>query len=175
MATPPNEPPAPAGDGPAPARTGRPPAPVNTGTPAAPVVPPDALTPLQLNEAEIDEWAERERQRREEWLRGPTAEERAAWAQQERERRLARLRAPSATEASESGRLGAHYLREAQLAAEGAVRLVWKEVAAEGAMGAFRKWSRRGLDTLVRAGREWEEEAAQPGPRRPVPLDEQAP
>jgi hypothetical protein len=130
---------------------------------------------LELHETEIDEWAERERQRREAWLSGPTAEERAAWAQQERERRLGRLQAPSATEASEPGRLGAHYLREAQLAAEGAVRLVWKEVAAEGAMGAFRKWSRRGLDTLVRAGREWEEEVAQPGPRRPVPLDEQAP
>ena len=166
MGTASSRPPAQPGAGAAAERAGAPPAP--SGVTNEPMM-------LEPSEAEVDAWAERVRRQREGWLSGPTAEERAAWAQQERERRLGRLQAPSATEASEPGRLGAYYLREAQLAAEGAVRLVWKEVAAEGAMGAFRKWSRRGLDTLVRAGREWEEEVAQPGPRRPVPLDEQGP
>jgi hypothetical protein len=64
---------------------------------------------------------------------------------------------------------GAYLLREAQWAAEGAVSLVLKELTTEGAVGALQKWSGRGMDVLVRAGREWEEEFAQPSRPRPVP------
>ena len=46
---------------------------------------------LETTEAELDDWAERERKRRQEWLNGPTADERAEWARRERMRRLARL------------------------------------------------------------------------------------
>jgi hypothetical protein len=150
-----------------------------TGPPPVPAAVTDAPAVLEPSDSEVAEWAERERQRREAWLSGPTAAERAAWAQRERERRLAGLRAEQDHARSERGGFGMYFgmyaLREAQLAAEGAVSLVWKEVTTEGPLGAFRKWSRRGLDVLVSAGREWEEEAAQAGRRRPVPSDEQAP
>ena len=106
-------------------------------------------------------------------MSGPTAEERAAWTQQERERRLADLKAEP--DAAAPVRQGLPSLREAQLAAEGAVSLVWKELAAEGPVGMFQKWSRRGMDVLVRAGREWEQESTQPGRGRRVPWDDTAP
>jgi hypothetical protein len=175
MGTPRNEPPARAADRPAPAGTGTPPPPVVPPAPAAPVPPPEVPAVLEPGETEIAEWAEQERKRREAWLSGPTTEERAAWAQRERERRMADLRAQSAIGASAPKRSGTYYLREAQLAAEGAAHLVWKEVTAEGPVGAFRKWSQRSLDALVRAGREWEEDVAQPGPRRAVTMDEPSP
>jgi hypothetical protein len=133
---------------------------------------------LEPSEAEVEEWAERERQRRQGWLGGPSAEERASWMQQERERRLASLKAGASSEATSLARRAQHSLREAQLAAEGAMSLVWKGVEAEGPVGfpvgMLRKWSRRGMAVLVRAGQEWEEEMAQPGrgPNRRVPLDD---
>ena len=132
---------------------------------------------LEPSDAELDAWAERERQRRAGWLSGPTAEERAAWKQQERERRLARLTAEPAADAADLARRAQRSLREAQLAAEGAVSLVWKGLAADGPVGMVREWSRRGLAALVRAGREWEEEYARSsrGPDRRVPLDDDAP
>ena len=62
---------------------------------AEPPVDPMALEPT---DAELDAWAERERKRREAWLKGPTADERAAYARRVRERRLMELeaRTPSA-------------------------------------------------------------------------------
>jgi hypothetical protein len=132
---------------------------------------------LEPSAAEADEWAEREHQRREGWLRGPTAEERAAWMRRERERRLAGLEAEPAPEASDRAGRAQRSLREAQLATEGAVSLVWKGLKAQGPVGLFREWSRRGLGVLVRAGHEWEAEFGQPsrGSHRRVPLDEDVP
>ena len=136
---------------------------------------------LEPSDAEIDAWAERERHRRAGWVTGPTAEEREAWRQWERERRLARLTAAPASAPSGPVRRPQRYLREAQLAAEGAMSLVWKGVAAEGPVGfplsRARRWSRRGLAVLVRAGREWEAEHDQPvrGRRVPFPEDGAAP
>jgi hypothetical protein len=136
---------------------------------------------LEPSEAEVDAWAERERRRREGWLGGPAAEERAAWVQQERERRLASLKPAPAPDAASLVHRAQRSLREAQLAAEGAASLVWKGVEAEGPVGfpvgLLRKWSRRGMAVLVRAGHEWEEDLAQPGrgPNRRVPLDDVAP
>jgi hypothetical protein len=130
---------------------------------------------LEPSDAEVEAWAATERARREAWLQGPTAEERAAWTQHERERRLTRLKAAQAAQPSDLGRRGAYLVREAQLAAEGAASLVWKELTTEGAMGALRKWSGWGLDVLVRAGREWEEEFAQPSRRRAVPPEDVVP
>jgi hypothetical protein len=121
---------------------------------------PDGPIQIDPTEDEIREWAERERKRREAWLNGPSAEERAAFARRERERRLAEL--PEEPEANEAGhwRSPRRYRRETQLVAEGAMSLLWR-------------WSRRGLAELVRAGREWEEESAQSTTRRRVPLDDE--
>jgi hypothetical protein len=152
-------------------RAGAPPA--STGVTNEPMM-------LEPSEAEVDAWAERERRRREGWLSGPTAEERAAWVQRERDRRLASFE-PAPAPGAGLVRRAQHSLREAQLAAEGAMSLLWKGLEAEGPVrypvGLFRRWSRRGMEVLVRAGQEWEEEMAQPGhgPSRRVPLDEDAP
>src|SRR5215510_1181602 len=113
-----------------------------TGPASAPSPEPAALSQdpilVEPSESEVDEWAARERRRREAWLNGPTQEERAAWARLERTRRRDVL---DQQEAAEAARLKGRYRREAQLAAEGAVSLFWQ-------------WSRRGLDYLVRAGRD---------------------
>jgi hypothetical protein len=142
--------------------------------------PPAGVTnePIMLepSQAEVDAWAERERQRREAFLSGPTAEEQAAWIQAERERRLARLKPEPPSEAASAVRRGQRSLREAQLAAEGAVSLLWRGLESDGPVGLLRKWSRRGMEVLVRAGREWEEEfgGSSREPGRRVPLDEDA-
>jgi hypothetical protein len=145
------------------------------GTPPAPAGIPSTPAVLEPSDAEVAAWAETERARREAWLQGPTADERAAWTQRERERRLAGLTAEQAAQPADLGRRGAYLVREMQLAAEGAVSLVWKELTTEGALGAVQKWSGRGLEVLVRAGREWEEEFAQPSRRRPVPSEDAVP
>jgi hypothetical protein len=127
---------------------------------------PDEPLFLDPSEAEIEEWAARERQRREGWLSGPTAEQKAAWARRERERRLSEIEgAPHARAASvDPGRLAQRYVREAQLAAEGAMSLLFKLSLSDA------------LEQLVRAGREWEEEfTSQPTRRRRVPLDADPP
>jgi hypothetical protein len=73
------------------ARPGAGPAAEPTGAPPPPTGVTGEPNVLEPGEAEVDAWAERERRRREGWLGGPTAEERAAWIQAERERRLASL------------------------------------------------------------------------------------
>jgi hypothetical protein len=97
------------------------------------------------------------------------------WVQRERERRLTGLRAGPAADVPDLARRAQRSVREAQLAAEGAVSLLWKGLEADGPVGLLLKWSRRGMDVLVRAGREWEEETAQPGGGRRVPLDDRFP
>ena len=141
------------------AQPGSGPAPADGGPHSGALAPDPVL--LDPSEAEVDDWAARERQRREAWLGGPTQEERAAWARRERERRLAESAVAQQEEAAaEPERRRQRYMREGQLAAEGALSL-------------FLAWSRRGLDLLVQKGREWEEEAGQPGRRRRVPLDDE--
>ena len=132
---------------------------------------------LEPSDTEVDAWAERERHYRAGWVTGPTAEEREAWRQWERERRLARLTAAPASAPSGPVRRPQRYLREAQLAAEGAVSLVWKGLEADGPVGLLRAWSRRGLDALVHAGRAWDEDRVPPGSGagRRVPLGDEAP
>jgi hypothetical protein len=115
---------------------------------------------LEPTQAEIDEWVAREKQRRQAWLDGPSADERAAYASRLRQRRLAEAFDEGEHRIEESVRLGLHYGRDAQLAAEGAMTL-------------FYRWSRRTLAELVKAGREWEEETALPNRRRRVPLDDE--
>jgi hypothetical protein len=107
---------------------------------------------LEPSEAEIEEWAAAERKRREAWVSGPTDEQKTVWARRERERRLAQRTEAGGGE-FEPTRVAQRYVRETQLATEGAFNLV-------------RKWSLRGWDLLVRAGREWEEEFAPPSRRR---------
>jgi hypothetical protein len=60
----------------------------------------------------------------------------------------------------ELSRRGLRSARETQLAAEGAIALLYR-------------FSRRTFAELVKAGREWEEETALPTRRRRVPLDDE--
>jgi hypothetical protein len=118
---------------------------------------PNGLEPTQ---AEIDEWAAREKRRREAWLSGPSPDERAEYARQVRQRRVSDAFDEGESRVSEGVQLGVRYGREAQLAAEGAMTL-------------FYRWSRRRMADLIRAGREWEEETTLPNRRRRVPLDDE--
>jgi hypothetical protein len=111
-------------------------------------------------QAEIDEWAARERQRREAWLNGPTAEEREAYALRLRQRRLSDTFDEGEAMLADSVRRGMRFGREGQLAAEGAVALLYR-------------FSRRTFAEMVRAGREWEEETSLPIRRRRVSMDDE--
>jgi hypothetical protein len=111
-------------------------------------------------QAEIDEWAARERQRREAWVKGPTAEEREDYAKRVRQRRLAEAFDEGEARIAESVRLGMRAGRETQLAAEGAMALLYR-------------FSRRTFHELVEAGREWEEETTLPTRGRRVKLDDE--
>ena len=118
---------------------------------------PSALEPTQ---AEIDAWAARERQRREAWLNGPSPEERADYARRIRQRRVADAFDDGESRVAEGVQLGVRFGREAQLAAEGALSI-------------FYRWSRERMSEFVRAGREWEEETTLPTRRQRVPLDDE--
>jgi hypothetical protein len=120
----------------------------------------DDLGSFEPTEAEIDDWAARERKRREQWLSGPTAEERAQYAQRVRQRRVAEAFDEGEARISEGVRMGVRAGRETQLAAEGALNVLYR-------------WSRRTFADLVRAGREWEEETSLPNRRRRVSLDDE--
>ena len=127
---------------------------------------PDETPFLEPSEAEIEEWAARERQRREAWLKGPTDEQKATWARRERERRLAELEGSRRARGlgGDPARVVQRSMRQAQLAAEGAMSLLFKLSLSEA------------LDRLVRAGREWEAEfTSAPTPRRRVALETDEP
>ena len=115
---------------------------------------------LEPTQAEIDEWAARERQRREAWVNGPSPEEREAYAQRLRQRRLADTFDEGEAMLADSVRRGMRLGREGQLAAEGAIALIYR-------------YSRRTFAELVRAGREWEEETSLPMRRRRVSMDDE--
>ena len=114
----------------------------------------------EVTQAEIDAWAERERQRRAEWLKGPTEEEREAYANRVRTRRIAATFDEGEERLAGTMREGLRMGREGQLAAEGAAALLYR-------------WSRRTFGELVRAGREWEEETSLPTVRRRVSLHDE--
>jgi len=115
---------------------------------------------LEPTQAEIDAWAARERQRREAWLNGPTEEERAEYAQHLSHRRLASTFDEGEARIADTVRMGVRYGRETQLAAEGAMALLYR-------------FSRRTFAEFVRAGREWEEETSLPTRRRRVSMDDE--
>jgi hypothetical protein len=120
-----------------------------------------ALDPaLEVTQAEIDAWAERERQRRAQWLNGPSPEEREAYAHRVRTRRIA-----AAFDEGEE-RLAGTMRQGHMVGLEG-------QLAMEGAMAVFYRWSRRTFADLVRAGREWEEETTLPNVRRRVSLNDE--
>ena len=126
-----------------------------------PPADPEEPALLEPSESEIEDWASQERKRREAWLSGPTADQKAAWARRERERRmLERESSDVRGSVRESSRVLQRYVREMQLAAEGAVSLFFNSSPSEV------------FDNLVRAGRDWEDEfASQPPRRRRVKLD----
>jgi hypothetical protein len=121
----------------------------------------DPAAPGEPTQAEIDAWVAEERARREAWLKGPTAEERAAYARRLRHRRLADTFDEGEHLLDEGVRRGLRAGREGQLAIEGAMSLLYR-------------FSRRTYAELIKAGREWEEETALPSRRRRVPLDDEA-
>jgi hypothetical protein len=114
-------------------------------------------------DAEVEAWAKQERERREAWLHGPTQAQKSDWAAREHTRRLAessgRGAAPRLAPGENPLFLMQRYMREAQLAAEGAVSL------------ALSVSVRDVFDQLVRAGREWEEEYTSRPVRRRIALD----
>lgn len=120
----------------------------------------DASAPAEPTEAEIEAWAAAEKKRRQQWLDGPSAEERADYAQRVRQRRLAEAFDESEARIAETVRLGMHAARDTQLAAEGAMSLLYR-------------FSRRSFAELVKAGREWEEETSLPTRRLRVSLDDE--
>ena len=120
----------------------------------------DEPATAEPTQAEIDEWAARERQRREAWVKGPTAEEREEYAQRVRQRRLADTFDEGEQMIDEWGRRGLRLGREGQLAAEGAAALLYR-------------YSRRTFAELVKAGREWEEDTSLPRRRRRVSMDDE--
>jgi len=119
----------------------------------------DEARVIEPTQAEIDEWVAREKERRQAWLDGPTETERLEYAKRLRQRRLAEAFDEGEAKIAESVRLGMHYGRETQL-------------AAEGAMALFYRFSRRTMTELIRAGRDWEQETAIPNRRRRVPLED---
>lgn len=120
----------------------------------------DKAEALEPTQAEIDAWVAKERERRQAWLNGPTPEEREAYALRLRQRRLADTFDEGEAMLTDSVRRGMRLGREGQLAAEGAVALLYR-------------YSRRTLAELVRAGREWEEETSLPIRRRRVSMDDE--
>ena len=120
---------------------------------------PDVDPALEPSPEEIDAWAERERARRQAWLAGPNAEERADYAAHLRQRRLAEAFDEGEAMLQERMRQGLRYSREAQLATEGAISL-------------FFRWSQHMFAELVKAGRDWEEETNLPRVRRRVRMDD---
>ena len=124
----------------------------------------DAMTDegagLEPTQAEIDAWVAKERERRQAWLNGPSAEEREAYARRLRQRRLADTFDEGEAMLADSVRRGMRLGREGQLAAEGAAALLYR-------------YSRRTFAELVRAGREWEEETSLPIRRRRVSMDDE--
>lgn len=127
---------------------------------AAGAPPTDANAAVEPSAAEIEAWAERERARRQAWLAGPSDEERAEYASHLRQRRLAETFDEGEAMLQERMRQGVRYSREAQL-------------AAEGAMSLFFRWSQRTFAELVKAGREWEEDTALPRLPRRVRMDDE--
>jgi hypothetical protein len=114
-------------------------------------------------EAEVEGWAQQERERREAWLQGPTQAQKSDWAARERTRRVAETSLKGAITRLAPGEsplfLMQRYAREAQLAAEGAMSLVLSVSV------------REVVDNLVQAGRDWEEEYTSRPVRRRIALD----
>jgi hypothetical protein len=108
-----------------------------------PATEPDEADPL-VSETEIEEWAAQEQRRREAWLNGPTADERADWARRERERRMFWREGRLGRRGNDCNPLLARQYRVRQL-----------PLAAKGAMRRLLNMSpNEAFDTLVRAGRD---------------------
>ena len=120
----------------------------------------DAQT-AEPTQAEIDDWAAREKARRQAWLAGPTDEERREYASRLKHRRLSETFDGGTHMLDESVRRGIHVGREGQLAAEGAVSLLYTR-------------SLKKFTAPVKAGREGEEETALPSRRVRVSFDDDA-
>ena len=97
-----------------------------TPQPEEPAGATDAVGSLEPSEAEIELWAARERERRQQWLSGPSAEQAAVALIREREHpEPERVRAYDTWESDfDAARLLQRLLRTTQLLAEGTVSLL---------------------------------------------------
>jgi hypothetical protein len=109
---------------------------------------------------EIEQWADRERKRRETWLAGPTEAEKDAWAHRERWRRMAYPAYDPQQERLEREQIAQRAQRHAQLAMEGALAAMWN-------------WPWRMWADLIIAGRDAEEGFNFPTRRRRIPFDDE--
>ena len=102
-------------------------------------------------EDEVEAWAERERQRRQAWLAGPTEDEKRRWARHENPEsgpRVSRFE-------GDLREMRDRWIRDTDLASKGALRALSRL--------PFALWS-----YLVQSGRGFEEEFYEPPPRRRV-------
>jgi hypothetical protein len=104
---------------------------------------------------EIEAWAVRERQRRQQWLDGPSEEEKQHWARQQTAGIFADLASLPELLESELPEAAELFLREAELAGKGALYALTR--------APQRLWS-----YFVRAGQAVDEELYQPPRRRRV-------
>jgi hypothetical protein len=101
---------------------------------------------------ELEEWAQREHQRRHAWLAGPSEQEKAEWAQRQTEGFAGRLQHGFEAEHE----LVASILREAETAGRGSFRALSRSASA--------LWS-----YLVRAGESSDRDSSAPPRRSRVP------
>jgi hypothetical protein len=108
---------------------------------------------------DVDAWAAEERRRRQEWLNGPSEEEKAEWARA----RAARRAEPTRPEPISQGDAEEELLELARRALRQA------ELAGKGSLWAFSRAPFLALSYLVRAGRAFDEEMSRPPRKGRVP------
>ena len=121
--------------------------------------------PHIVTESDVSAWAERERQRRQKWIEGPTESEKRAWARAEHRRRLREQLLDTEEDMDadlvEGRRVADRLQYESTLALAGAASRLFNSPY-------------RYFGSLLREGAEWEEEHRVPlRKRRRVRFDEE--
>lgn len=119
------------------------------------------MEPERPIEQQAEEWAAGERRRREEWLKGPTDEEKAAWMRERGETRAAGAPFPEPIGQSDEER---ELLELARRLARGA------ELVGKGSVYAFARAPLAAFSYLIRAGRAFDDELANPPRKGRVPF-----
>jgi hypothetical protein len=107
-----------------------------------------------ISKADVDAWAERERQRRRAWLDGPSEEDKRAWAARQKRQRRVVADDPGAEEDFAEGRRVIDRMQ------------VDTVLALVGAASTLVDAPYRLIGNLVRAGRDWEDQMLTSSRRR---------